>query len=273
MSPMRDNGLLQGVVLGFLQGLTEFFPISSSAHLIVVPWLLEWSPMGLAFDVMVHLGTLLSVLIYFRRDWWRLIQHYTSPLRRKQSEQSEPLSLALILGTLPCVLVGGLLAPLIEEHLRGPLVAATALSVFGLILLWADRSGSKERSLDAIHWRDGLLVGIAQILAFIPGVSRSGITVSAALLLGLKRPDSARFSFLLAAPVIALAGISQLYSLFSAEGEMGIPGLTLLLGVSCSSISGFLCIKYFLRFLEKGTLLAFVAYRLLLSAFIFALTV
>ena len=181
------------------------------------------------------------------------------------------MSVFLLPGTLPCLLVGGFIFPVIEEYLRGPLVAAAALALFGLILFWADRRSRKDRSLEGIRRRDALLVGIAQTLAFIPGVSRSGVTVSAALLLGLKRPDAARLSFLLSAPVIALAGASQLYSMPPPESAHGTAGLTFLLGVSCSFISGFLCIKYFLRFLEKRTLLAFVAYRLLLSAFIFAL--
>ncbi len=167
--------------------------------------------------------------------------------------------------------MGGFFFPVIEEYLRGPLVVAAALALFGLILFWADRRSRKDRSLEGIRWRDALLVGIAQTLAFIPGVSRSGVTVSAALLLGLKRPDAARLSFLLSAPVIAFIGASQLYSMPPPESAHGTTGLTFLLGVSCSFISGFLCIKYFLRFLEKRTLLAFVAYRLLLSAFIFAL--
>ncbi len=267
---MSNDQLVQAAVLGFLQGLTEFLPISSSAHLIVIPWIMGWSPMGLRFDVMVHLGTLLSVLIFFRRDWWRLIRHYTSPFWGGPWRPAEPLSVALLLGTLPCVLVGHFFFPVIEKYLRGPLLAATALALFGLILLWADRRSQKDRSVEGIRWQDALLIGIAQTLAFIPGVSRSGATVTAALLLGLKRPEAARFSFLLSAPVIALAGVSQFYAL-TAEPEPGGAGLAFLLGVSCSSISGFLCIKYFLRFLERRTLLAFVAYRLLLSAFIFAL--
>ncbi len=268
---MSNDQLMQGAVLGFLQGLTEFLPISSSAHLIVIPWILGWSSLGLRFDVMVHLGTLLSVLIFFRGDWWRMIRHYASRLGGGPRRPAEPLSVALLLGTLPCVLVGHFFFPVIKEYLRGPLVAATALALFALILFWADRRSGKDRSVEGIRWRDALFIGIAQTLAFIPGVSRSGVTVTAALLLGLKRPEAARFSFLLSAPVIALAGASELYSLAAAEAAPGSAGLTFLLGVSCSFISGFLCIKYFLRFLERRTLLAFVAYRLLLSAFIFAL--
>lgn len=267
---MSNDQLLQAAVLGFLQGLTEFLPVSSSAHLIVLPWILGWSPLGLRFDVMVHLGTLLAVLIYFRRDWWNLVHHFAMTLGGGPRQPAEPLSVALLLGTLPCVLVGGVFFPVIKEYLRGPLVAAVALALFGLILFWADRRGRKDRSLQGIGRRDAVLVGIAQTLAFLPGVSRSGVTVTAALLLGLKRPDAARFSFLLSAPVIALAGASQFYVLTPSESE-GTAGLAFLLGVSCSSVSGFLCIKYFLRFLEGHTLLAFVAYRLLLSAFIFAL--
>ena len=144
---MSNDQLLQGAVLGFLQGLTEFLPISSSAHLIAMPWIVGWSPLGLRFDVMVHLGTLLSVLIYFRKDWWSLVRHYTMPLWGGPRRPAEPLSVALLLGTLPCVLVGGFFFPVIEGYLRGPLVAAAALALFGLILFWADRRGRKDRSL------------------------------------------------------------------------------------------------------------------------------
>ncbi len=268
---MPNDQLLQAAVLGFLQGLTEFLPVSSSAHLIVMPWILGWSPLGVRFDVMVHLGTLLAVLVYFRKDWWSLVHHFTMPLREGPRQPAEPLAVALLLGTLPSVLVGGFFFPVIKEYLRGPLVAAAALALFALILFWADLRGRKNRSLEGIRRRDAVLVGIAQTLAFIPGVSRSGVTVTAALLLGLKRPDAARFSFLLSAPVIALAGASQFSSLMPPESAPATASLTFLLGVSCSFISGFLCIKYFLRFLERRTLLAFVAYRLLLSASIFAL--
>ena len=150
---MSNDQLLQGAVLGFLQGLTEFLPISSSAHLIVMPWILGWSPLGLRFDVMVHLGTLLSVLIYFRKDWWSLVRHYTMPLWGGPRRPADPLSVALLLGTLPCVLVGGFFFPVIEGYLRGPLVAAAALALFGLILFWADRRGRKDRSLGGIRRR------------------------------------------------------------------------------------------------------------------------
>ncbi len=153
---MLNDQLLQGAFLGLLQGLTEFLPISSSAHLIVIPWMMGWSPLGLRFDVMLHLGTLLAVLMFFRRDWWRLIRHYAAPFLGGPRQPAEPLSVALLVGTLPCILVGHFFFPVIEEFLRGPLVAATALAVFGLILFWADRRSGKDRSLEGIRWRGRL---------------------------------------------------------------------------------------------------------------------
>ena len=269
--PMNDT--IQALFLGVLQGITEFLPISSSAHLILLPWLVGWEAMGLTFDVVVHGGTLLALMIYFREHWKEVGRQFLSFLMRPSVPPQSGLLGALVVGTLPAILVGGLFQNVIENELRTPAVTVVTLSLFGLLLGLADSKGSQLRDMESIRLRDGLMVGLAQALALIPGVSRSGVTITVILMLGLNRADAARFSFLLGTPVIALATISRLYLLWwSPSNETG-SFLTLLVGVIFSFISGFLCIKYLLRFLQTRTYLPFVVYRLLLAVFIFALLV
>ncbi len=269
---MISEETLQGFLLGILQGLTEFLPVSSSGHLILVPWLLGWQPLGLIFDIVVHIGTLLAVLVYFRREWKQfLVTAFERVLGRSRSRNSFLMD-AILLGTIPAVVAGGLLKHVIEDYLRTPMVTASCLGLFGLLLWWTDRHGSKNRSLRSLTRKDGVLIGLAQVLALMPGVSRAGITLSAGLALGLNRSDAARFAFLLSAPIMALAGASAVYDLLSArtaEAAAGVADSTLLLGVSSSFVSGILCIRFFLRFLEQRTLLPFVVYRFLLAVVIF----
>ncbi|MCH7803006.1 MAG: undecaprenyl-diphosphatase UppP [Acidobacteria bacterium] len=270
---MPTNASIQALFLGILQGITEFLPISSSAHLILLPWLAGWEAMGLTFDVVVHGGTLLALVIYFRQQWKEIGKQCLRFLMNPSVPPQSGLLGALVVGTLPAILVGGLFEGFIENHLRTPGVTVLTLPLFGLLLGWADHQGSQSRDLKSIRLRDGLMVGLAQALALIPGVSRSGVTITAILMLGLNRADAARFSFLLGTPVIALATISRLYLLWgSASNETG-SFLTLLVGVIFSFVSGFLCIKYLLRFLQTRTYLPFVVYRFLLAACIFVLLV
>ena len=270
---MPVNNSIQALFLGVLQGITEFLPISSSAHLILLPWLMGWEAMGLTFDVVVHGGTLLALVIYFRKDWKELGEQFLRFLKRPSVPPQSGLLGALVVGTLPAILVGALFQGVIEAHLRTPGVTVLTLSLFGLFLGWADHRGSQSRGLESIRLRDGLIVGLAQALALIPGISRSGVTITAILILGLNRADAARFSFLLGTPVIALATISRLYPLLGSSSNETGSFLTLLVGVIFSFVSGFLCIKYLLRFLQTHTYLPFVVYRLLLAASIFALLV
>lgn len=261
----------QAIILGILQGLTEFLPISSSAHLLLLPWIAGWQPMGLAFDVMLHVGTLLALLAYFRRDWLELGKDSLQLWSGRPANPGGRLIAALALGTVPALMVGWFFKDFIQAHLRHPIVTVVTLSAFGLLLLFADRLGDRKRTIGQVHWRDGLLIGAAQSLALVPGVSRSGVTITAALFLGLTRTESARFSFLLSTPIVALIGAKQTYDLIEAGPAVGEIGLALTVGVIFSFVSGFLCIKYFLRFLSTRTYLPFVVYRLLLAAFIFSL--
>ncbi|MDA2923527.1 undecaprenyl-diphosphate phosphatase [Acidobacteria bacterium AH-259-L09] len=270
---MLASRSLQAIFLGILQGATEFLPISSSAHLIVLPRFLGWESMGLSFDVMLHGGTLLALLIYFRQEWMVITQQMLSRFSRTSSADQARLLGALVVGTIPALLMGALFENVIEHRLRTPLVTVLTLSGFGLFLWWADRTGSQARKLESIRRRDGLIIGTAQALALIPGVSRSGVTITMALILGLSRADSARFSFLLGTPIIALATLARLYRLWHSQLCDFSSVVPLLIGVIFSFISGFLCIKYFLRFLQTRTYLPFVVYRLLLAAFIFVLLV
>jgi undecaprenyl-diphosphatase len=276
---LLGNPLWQSVVLGILQGLSEFLPISSSAHLLLLPWLLGWKQMGLDYDVALHFGTLLSVAIYFRKDLWdvsrALVKRVWGVMRpqvlSQEEERNARMGLALAFGTIPALLVGGLLNNVIERYFRSPLVTVVTLSAFGLLLLIADRKGKHIRTVEGVLIRDGVIVGIAQALALVPGVSRSGITITAALFLGFARKDSARFSFLLAAPIVFLAAVKAAYDLHQGP-DLGWHSAELFgLGIMVSFLSGFLCIKYFLRFLQGRTYLPFVVYRLLLACFILAL--
>ena len=264
---MLEHESWQAALLGILQGVTEFLPISSSGHLLLVPWLLGWAPLGLTFDVLVHGGTLAAVLIYFIKEWKQLSRQSLRGLVNQSTEQARLLG-ALVVGTLPAVLVGWRLEGVIVAYLRSPEVVVVTLSGFGLVLWWADQRGSQARELGSLGVREGLLVGMAQALALIPGVSRSGVTISAALLLGVSRADAARFSFLLGTPLLMAATGRSLYGLWQAGSGAQYAILPLLIGVIFSFSSGYLCIRYFLRFLQTRTYRPFVVYRLVLAAFI-----
>lgn len=261
---MLNEDIWRATILGVLQGLTEFLPISSSAHLILLPWLLGWEPFGILFDVILHGGTLLAVLIYFRHDWKELIgnmiRNYSNSGRRFST--GDRMADAVIIGTVPAVIVALCFRGWIEETARTPIVAVATLTLFGLLLWWADRRGRGDQNLSQIGLNQGLVVGVAQAIALIPGVSRSGITITAALLLGYTRGDSARFSFLLATPIIFLGAVNGILELLqSSEGGALAPAVVVI-GALVSFVTGFYCIKYFLRFLETRTFTPFVLYRL-----------
>lgn len=256
------------LVLAILQGLTEFLPISSSAHLILVPLLTGWDDQGLAFDLALHLGSLGAVLVYFRRELAEIVLALIDHARGRGFSAHARLGWAVALGTIPVGLAGLALKPLVESTLRTPeigaLVMAGGLIVFGLLLWLADARFRGPRTVEQLGWRDVAVVGLAQALALIPGTSRSGITITAGLMLGFSREAASRFSFLLSIPVIALA--VALKSLDLLEPGVQVDWNALLWGTLLSGISAYLCIHYFLAFIARIGMLPFVIYRLLLGA-------
>ncbi len=257
---------LQVVVLSIVQGISEFLPISSSAHLILTPKLLGWKDQGLAFDVALHVGTLIAILWYFREDLLPLLRDFFASLKKRQNVGESSVVWGVLIGTIPVGLVGLFGKDFIEENLRSPLVIAFSTIFFGAVLYLADkRAGSKD--ILHVSLKIALIIGIAQALALIPGTSRSGITMSAALMLGFSRVASARFSFLLSIPVILLAG--GLESLKLINEGISEP-LSMLLGaVVLSGLSAYLCVKWLMKLLEKSTMTPFVIYRFILGAYLF----
>ncbi|MEZ5534782.1 MAG: undecaprenyl-diphosphate phosphatase [Thiolinea sp.] len=258
--------LIQIFVLAIVQGLTEFLPISSSAHLILVPVLTDWADQGLAFDVAVHVGTLCAVIFYFRRDIFRMLSAWGQSLVTFELTADAKLAWAIGFGTIPVGLTGLLFKDFIETYLRSPLVIAAATIIFGILLWAADRYSERLRNIYDIKWPDVLLIGISQALALIPGTSRSGATMTMALFLGFSRDAAARFSFLLSIPVILLAG--GLLTKDLLESTLPIDWTALILGVILSGISAWICIHYFLKFLSRIGMLPFVIYRLVLGVFL-----
>jgi len=259
----------QIVILALVQGVTEFLPISSSAHLLLPSSLLGWPDQGLAFDVAVHVGSLLAVIIYFRDDILRLITAWFGGLNRavelSVSEQEDcRLAWFIILGTIPAGLAGLLFNDFIEAHLRSIAVVAFTTIAFGLLLQVADRRHSRDlesdvKTLANLTVKAVIFIGICQAFALIPGTSRSGVTITAALFLGIGRTDAARFSFLLSIPIIVLSGGFKAIELLN---ENSVPWLELLLGASLSAISAYACIHYFLSYINRLGMLPFVIYRL-----------
>ncbi len=261
----------QLVVLAIVQGLSEFLPISSSAHLILVPLLLEWPDQGLAFDVAVHVGSLLAVLGYFRVEVMSMLQAWSQSLLGGESSANSRLAWWVILGTLPAVAVGYLAKDIIETQLRSPWVIAITTIVFGLLLWVADRARKHQKSEYQLTLGNVLTIGFFQALALIPGTSRSGITITAGLLLGMTRSAAARFSFLLSMPLIFASGLLQTLDLL--QEPVAVDWLALLLAVLLSALSAGLCIHFFLRLIDRVGMLPFVVYRLLLGGLLITLLV
>ena len=271
--------LHQVVILAVVQAVTEFLPISSTAHLVVVPWLLGWEDPGLDFSIALHAGTLAAVLIYFRKTWLRLL---FLGLGRKVLEPppGEPdhdlyenprLFVFLIAATFPAGIAGLLFEDSIETTLRGPFVIGVMLIAVGLLIGWADRRAALSRNLGGVSLRDALLIGAAQAIALIPGVSRSGITISAALLLGIERASAARFSFLLLSPIILGATLKAGYNMGSKGGTAGPMEIPFLVGAAVSAAAGYVVIASLIRYLETRTLQIFVYYRLISGIIVLAL--
>ncbi len=269
---------LQGVILGVIQGLTEFLPISSTAHLRVVPALLGWSDPGAAFSAVIQLGTLLAVLVYFFRDLWQIALAWLQGLWRREpfSDPNSRLGWILIVGTLPIGICGLVFKQAIETTLRSLWVVTGALVLLALVLWVAEVVGKRIRTMGQISFLDGVLIGCAQALALIPGVSRSGITITAGLFAGLKREDAARFSFLISAPAVAASGLYEFFELvrdpqFSGQMQQGGGLWVVLVSTAVSFVSGYVAIAGLLRFLGSHSTAIFIGYRLALGVVLAAL--
>jgi undecaprenyl-diphosphatase len=257
---------LQVIILAIVQGLTEFLPISSSGHLVLVPHFFDWTDQGLAFDVAVHFGSLIAVMLFFRKDIFGLLRGGVQVLGGNVQTVESRLALGIALGTVPAALAGLLFVDWIEANLRSPFVIIFTLSGYGLLMIVADPWGKRERDITSMTVRDAVLIGVAQALALIPGTSRSGITITAARFMGFERQDAARFSFLLAVPVILLATGYSLLGLLS--GEAAVAWGQLATGVAVSAIVAYLSIEFFMRFVSRIGLLPFAVYRLILAVVI-----
>jgi undecaprenyl-diphosphatase len=264
---------LEAIVLGIVQGLTEFLPISSTGHLRIVPAFLGWEDPGAAFTAVTQLGTMAAVLLYFRHDLIRIALAWLRSLRDRPArrELDARLGWYIVLGTIPIGIFGLLFKDQIETGARDLYVIGTALIVLGLVLLAAEEVGSKSRSIEQIEARDGLAVGFAQALALIPGVSRSGATITAGLFLGLDRPTAARFSFLLSIPAVVLSGLLELGSIVSGDEGQHVSAANLALATILAFVTGYAAIAWLLRYLSNHSMMIFVIYRVVLGALVLVL--
>src|SRR6266508_2327614 len=268
------DGLIHAAILGIVQGLTEFLPISSSAHLILVPKLLGWNDQFLdsaAYDVMLHLGTLLALVVYFWRDLLRLLAAWLRSIgRRSVGDHSDArLAWLLLISVVPAAVLGAALEGFFDRAFRDALAWVAVFILVGAALLWlAERWATRDRDLSQMTVRDAAMMGIGQALALFPGTSRSGITIAAGLFLGLERAAAARFSFLMAVPVIAGAGLWKARTLTGA-GLEGARVDQLLVGVTVSAVSGFVAVWFLLGFLRRNSTAVFIAYRVILAGIVF----
>ena len=267
-------GWIEAVVLGLVQGLTEFLPISSSAHLRVVGAAFGWEDPGAAFTAITQIGTEVAVLIYFRHDIWAIVRTWVLSLVRRElrSDPNARMGWLIIAGTIPIVVLGLLFQDQIETTFRDLRIIAIALVVFSLVLFWADRVGSKERRLTDLTVGHGLLYGLAQSMALLPGVSRSGGTITMGLFLGYSRAAAARYSFLLAVPAVLASGFFQVYESLTGDvaGETISWGPTILATVLAFGV-GLVVIAWLLRYLDRGSFTPFVVYRVVLGLLVLAL--
>lgn len=257
------------IILAVLQGLTEFLPISSSAHLILVPLIINSPDQGLAFDVAVHVGSLFAVLLYFRHTVYALLRAWLACFTNGESSTQSRLAWSVIIGTIPAIIVGYLCKAVIETELRSPWVIAVTTIAFGMLLWLSDKIGARHRNETELNWTDVLVIGCFQAIALIPGTSRSGITITAGLFLGMSRQAAARFSFLLSMPLILASAVLQTHDLIRSSTI--IDWFALLVAVVLSALSAGLCIHLFLKLIERVGMLPFVIYRLILGCLLIIL--
>jgi undecaprenyl-diphosphatase len=262
---------MHSVILGLIQGITEFLPVSSSGHLILVPWLMRWKDPGITFDISLHLATLFAVLLYFRKDWINILRE--GMLSIKERSMDGPLERRLfwyiLIATVPAGLAGLFLGDKVEEYFRNPLSIAVMLGFFGLVLYLADSVGRKEKSMGMLTLGASLLIGASQMFAIIPGVSRSGITMSMALLLGFNRESSVRFSFLLIAPIVLAAGLKGAIDI--VKTNYVLPWPIFFGGFIAAFLSSIIAIHFLIKYIKTRPFVIFVIYRLLASAGISAI--
>jgi undecaprenyl-diphosphatase len=265
--------LFQAVILGIVQGLTEFLPISSSGHLRIVPAMVGWDDPGAAFTAVIQLGTMAAVVLYFWGDLIRIARAWLASLRDpgRRAELDARMGWYLIWGTVPIVIFGFAFSHQIETGARSLYLIGTTLIVLGLLLLVAEKVSSRDRPVESITRRDAIVIGFAQALALIPGVSRSGATITAGLFLGLDRVAAARFSFLLSIPAVVLSGIYELRDVVAGSAEGGVGVAPTAVATLLAFVSGYISIAFLLRFLTTHTTAVFVAYRVALGAVVLAL--
>jgi undecaprenyl-diphosphatase len=255
---------VHAIVLAVVQGLSEFLPISSSGHLILIPHLFGWADQGLAFDVAVHVGTLLALLVYFRREIVAMSAAWLGSVFARRNTPDSRLAWQVLIGTIPVGLAGVLFGDYIEANFRNPLFVAATLSFFGLLMYAADRASKGTQDEHSVSWPQAIAIGCAQALALMPGTSRSGITMTAGRALGLARSGAARFSFLLAIPGIAAAGGYEGLKLLTSDAA--VDWASMAIGAAFSALSGIACIYLLIRFIERIGLLPFTIYRLAIAA-------
>lgn len=257
--------LFESILLGVVQGLGEFLPISSSAHLVIFPWFFDFKTPGLSFDVALHFGTLISLLAYFYKDWIALTKAFFTSIKKKGrcDTLEERLIWYIILGSIPAAIVGLAVKEYAETIFRNPWIVAFNMGFFGTLLYAADRWGKKNKHLKEMSLWDALIIGVAQCLALVPGTSRSGVTITAALFRQIDRVSAARFSFLLSTPVVAGAALLKAKDFFALDFSYAN-----FIGIGVSAVVGYLAIKYMLYFLKNYTFLVYVVYRLLFAAII-----
>jgi undecaprenyl-diphosphatase len=256
--------ILQAVVLGALQGLTEFLPVSSTAHLILLPWALGWPDPGLSFDVALHLGTLVALLIYFRADWLALAGSALGIIQGRTKAPDARMVMMIIAATIPGGIAGALFEHKVEEALRSPQIIALMLIGMAIVLAVAELAARRKKGIDEISWADAMTVGVAQAFAIIPGVSRSGVTITAGLFRNLKRDTAARFSFYLSTPIIAGAVAKKTLDILKSQSgwEQLSPFVA---GIIVSGIVGYLAIAFMMRYLQTHSTFLFVYYRIALG--------
>ncbi len=267
--------LIEAIVLGIVQGLTEFLPVSSTGHLRIVPAFVGWDDPGSAFTAVIQLGTTVAVLIYFRDDLWRIAKAWLGSLRQSTDERRSldaHLGWFIVIGTIPIGIFGLLFKHQIEHGARSLYLIGTSLIVFGLVMLAADRAARQDRSIESMTPRDGLSIGVAQALALVPGVSRSGATISAGLFRGLDRAAAARYSFLLSTPAIVLAALFELKGIVDGSEKTSASTADLIVATLFAFVVGYWSISFLLRYVARHGLAPFVYYRLGLGALVLALT-